>query len=98
MEAPHQPRFADPCFADNQRHLAFTIQHALPTIHQRAQFVLAPDECSQSTGCCRFQPPTHSAGLDYPVELKPSLNTLECRRAACLYDEQPRDQPMRILG
>ncbi len=68
MEALHQARFADPRLADDQRHLAFAIQRPLPTVHQRAQFVLAPDERSQSAGCRRrFEPPAHSAGLDYAV-------------------------------
>ena len=71
----------------------------LPTIHQRAQFVLAPDEWSQSArGRRRFQPPAHSAGLDYPVQLDRPLNALERRRPALLDHEQPRDQPMGILG
>ncbi len=99
MEALQQARFADPRFADDQRHLAFTIQHALPTIHQRAQFVLAPDECSQSTPRCRrLQPPAHSAGLDNPVELDWPFDTLERRRSATFDHEQARDQVMGILG
>ena len=54
MEALHQARLADSCFADDQRHLPFTIEHPLPTIQHQAQFNLAPDEWRQSTRC-RFE-------------------------------------------
>ncbi len=36
MKALHQARFADACLADDQCHLPFTLERALPTIHQRA--------------------------------------------------------------
>src|SRR5579864_5419001 len=32
-EALHQTRFADPRFSHDQRHLAFTVERALPTNH-----------------------------------------------------------------
>ncbi len=35
----------------------------------------------------RFQPPAHSAGLDYPVELDRPFNALERRRAPRLDHE-----------
>ena len=95
MEALHQARFADPRLADDQRHLAFAIERALPTIHQQAQFVFAPDEWRQPTRCRRrFEPPAHSARLDYPVKLDRPLDALKRLRSAILDHEQPRDQPM----
>ena len=99
MEALHQARFADPRLAHDQRHLAFTIEGALPSIHQQAQFVLAPDEWSQPTRCrgC-FEPPSHSAGPDYPVKLDRPFDPLERLRPAILDHEQPRDQSMRRGG
>ena len=99
MEALHQARFADPRLADDQRHLAFAIEGTLPTIHQQAQFVLAPDEWSQSTRCrCRFEPPAYSARLDYPVKLDRPLNPLERLRSAIFDHEQPGDQSMHLRG
>ena len=69
MEALEQARFADSRFANDQRHLAFAFESMFPSIHQQAQFVLAPDEWSQSTRCRRrFEPPAYSAGLYYPVK------------------------------
>jgi len=95
----HQARFAHPRFIDDQRHLAFLILRVLPTIHQEAQFVLAPDEWSQSTGCGRpFQSTAHSARLDYPVQLQGPFNTLERRRPATFDHEQSRDQAMGLLS
>ncbi len=67
VEALRQSRFANPRLADDQGHLAFTIQHAFPATYQQAQFILAPDEGSQSAGCRRFQPASDSAGLDHAV-------------------------------
>ena len=79
--------------------LAFALERALPAIHQQAQFVLAPDERSQSTRRGRrFEPPAHSAGLDYPVKLDRPFDSLERLRAAILDHEQPGDQPMRRVG
>ena len=98
-EALHQARFADPRLADDQRHLAFAFERALPTIHQQAQFVFAPDEWSQPTRCrgC-FEPPAYSARLDYPVKLDRPFNPLERLRSAIFNHEQPGDQPMRCVG
>ena len=99
MEALHQARFADARFADDQRHLALAIEHALPSIHQQAQFVLAPDERRQSTRSRgRFEPPAHSARLDYAVEPDRPFDAFERLRAALFDHEQPRDQPMRRIG
>jgi hypothetical protein len=36
MEALQQARLSDPRLAHDQRHLAFTVEGALPTIHQQA--------------------------------------------------------------
>ena len=99
MEALHQARFADPRLADDQRHLAFAIEGALPAIHQQAQFVLAPDEWGQSTRRRgRFEPPAHSARPDYAIKLDRPFDALERLRSAILDHEQPRDQPMRGVG
>jgi hypothetical protein len=78
---------------------AFIIEGAFPTIHQQAQLVLAPDEWSQCMRCCgRFEPPSYSAGLDYPVKLDRPLDALERLRPAIFNHEQPGDQPMRSRG
>src|ERR1700732_1522995 len=99
MEALRQARFADPRLADDQRYLAIAIKGSFPTIHQQAQFVLAPDEWSQCMRCCgRFEPPAHAAWLDYPVELDRPFDSLERRRSAFFNHEQPGDQPMRVRG
>ena len=99
MEALHQARFADPRLADDQRHLAFAFEGTFPAIHQQAQFVLAPDEWSQSSRRRRrFEPPAYSAGLDYPVKLDRPFDALERLRSAIFDHEQPGDQPMRIRG
>ena len=96
-EALHQTRLADSRLADDQRHLAFTFDGTLPSTHQQAQFVFAPDKRSQSTRCRgRFEPPAYSAGLDYTVKLDRPFNPLERLRSAILDHEQPGDQPMRI--
>ena len=90
MEALHQARFADSRFADDQRHLALAIERAFPTIHQRAQFVFAPDEWRQSTRRRgRFEPPAHSARPDYAVKLDRLFDALERLRSAILDHEQP---------
>ena len=72
---------------------------ALPSIHQQAQFVLAPDEWSQSTRCRgRFEPPAYSAGLDYTIKLDWPFNPLERLGTPILDHEQPRYQTMRFGG
>src|SRR5579864_9721165 len=99
MEALHQARFADPRLADDQLHLAVAFEGALPTIHQQAQFVLAPDEWSQSTRRCRrFESSAHSAWLDYLVKLNRPFHALERLRSAIFNHEQPRYQSMRSRG
>jgi hypothetical protein len=35
MKVLDQARFADPCFTDDQDHLALTFERALQTTHQR---------------------------------------------------------------
>ena len=50
-KALHQARFADAGFADNRDDLTFALAHALPTIHQQTQFVLAPDERGHPAHC-----------------------------------------------
>src|SRR5438552_1503651 len=99
MKALHQARFADSRLAYDQRHLAVTVQHPLPTTHQRMQFVFAPDECSQAPPRSRrLQPTAHSAGLNYPVKLEGPFDALERLLPARFDHEQPRDQAMGILG
>ena len=99
MEVPQQARFANARLTDDQRHLAFTIEHAFPAIHQRAQFVVAPDKRGQSMRRCRrFEPPPHSARLDYAVELDRPFDALEHLRSAIFNLEQSTHQPMGICG
>src|SRR5712692_10084496 len=99
METPQQARFADPGLADNQRHLSFTVQHAFPTIHQRAQFILAPDEWRKSSRRRdRFESSANSARLDNAIKLGRPFDALERLRAAVFDHEQPRDQPMHRVG
>ena len=99
MEALHQPRFADPRFADDKRHLTFTVQGALPPICQQAQFVLAPDKGSQAMRYrYGLESSSHSAGLYYPEKLDRPLDALKRLRPAIFDHEQPRDEPMRCVG
>jgi hypothetical protein len=99
MEALHQARLADPWLSYNQRHLTFTVEGALPAIHQQAQFALAPDKGGQSM---RFrnglEPPSHAAGLHYPVKPDRPFDALERLYPAVFDHEEPRDQPMRCVG
>jgi hypothetical protein len=98
-EALYEARFADAGLADDQHHLTFTLERAIPSIHQRAQFVLAPDERGQATGRSRrVETPARSARLDDPINLDRTLDTLERLRATILDYEQARDQPMRGVG
>ena len=79
--------------------MAFTIECALPAIHQQAQLVLAPDERSQSTRHRRCSEPlSHSAWLDYTVKLKRPFHAFERLRTAIFNHEQPGDQLMRSRG
>src|SRR6266446_3939637 len=99
MEALYQARFADSRLADDQRHLAFAFEGTLPSTHQQAQFVFAPDKRGQSSRCrSRFEAPAYSAGLHYPVKLSRPFYALERLRSPILDHEQPRDQPMRICA
>jgi len=92
-EALHEARFADPRLAHYQRHLAFTVEGAFPTIYQQAKFVLSPDELGQSTRRrCRFEPSSHSARLDYSIKLDWPFDTLERLRSPIFDHEQPGDQ------
>src|SRR5260370_41994972 len=84
----HQTRLTDACLADDQRYLALTIEDTFPTIHKRAQFVLAPDERSQTTGGGgRFEPPSHSARLNYAIESRRPLDSFHCLRPAIFHNE-----------
>src|ERR1700676_2887527 len=98
VEALHEARFADAGLADDQRHLTFTFERTLPSIHQRAQFVFAPDERSQATGRSRHvETSARSARPDYAIELERPFDALEFLRAAILDHEQARNQPMRSV-
>jgi hypothetical protein len=82
-EASDHARFADPRFTYYQRHLTFASDGMFPTIHQQAQFVLAPDEWGQTTRRGhRFEASAYSAGLDYPVKLDRPFDALERLRSA----------------
>src|SRR5215468_1692583 len=99
MEVLQQARFADACFADDQRYLPFTLPAALPARHQRAQLVLTPDERGQPTDSSGgFEPSAYSAWLNYPVKLERPFDALQRRCPATLDHEQTGDQPMHSVG
>ncbi len=99
VKALHQPRLADACLADDQRYLPFTTQRALPPVRQQAQLVLASDKWRQPPQCCcRFEPPTRTARLDYPVELERLFDAFERSRAKVFHHEHSRHQPMGRRG
>jgi hypothetical protein len=92
MEALQQARFADTRLADEQRYLPFTLPAALPARHQRAQFVLTPDERGQSGDRSGgSKPSSHSAWLNYLVKPELPFNPLHRGRSATLDHEQTRD-------
>ena len=49
MEPLQQARFSDSRLTDDQRRLPLAVEGTLPTIHEQAQLVFAPDEWSQPT-------------------------------------------------
>jgi hypothetical protein len=99
MKVLQQARFANASFAYDQRYLAFAVEHTFPSIQQQPQFFLATDERGKTASCCnRFEPATHSAWPDYPVDLERPVGALQGLRSKILDHEQPRDQPMGSRG
>src|SRR5208282_6754183 len=95
MELLNQARFADSRLARNQHHLSLAVEHPFPSIPQQPQFLLPADERRQypPTG---MKPAAHTAELDDTIKLDRLRDSLELMRAAILYREHPRHQPMRI--
>src|SRR5207302_11403886 len=77
-EALHEARFADASLADDQSHLTFTFERTIPTVHQRAQFVLAANEWGESArGSRDVETSARSARLNYTVNIYWTLDALE---------------------
>jgi hypothetical protein len=75
--------------------LTFTFERTLPAIHQRAQFIIPPDEGGQDAGRSRsIETPARSTRLNYAVNIYRPFDAFESLRAAIFDDEQARDQPM----
>src|SRR5215831_102902 len=77
MEALQQARFANAGLADDQHHLPLALKCMFPTVLQQTQFLFASNERGQSVddgGC--FEPPPHSARLNYLVKLERPFNAL----------------------
>jgi hypothetical protein len=97
-ESLHQTRLADPRFTNDQHHLPFTVDGAVPAVHQQAQFFLPPDEGSKSSRRCHREPPAHPAGPDDAIELYRLGNAFQDLRAALFDHKQSRDEPLRGIS
>jgi hypothetical protein len=87
------------CLADNEDYLTLTVKYLFPTMCQRTQFVLAPNEWGQATRLSRgLEPTAHFARSDYPIEWDQPVEAFERLRSAIFYDEKAGDQPVAIFG
>ncbi len=97
MELLNQARLADSRLTGNQHHLSLAFEHALPSVPQEPQLLLATDERRQYPPV-GVKPAPHAAGLDYTIKLDSSCDSFELMSAAFLDHEYAGDQSMCFLG
>ncbi len=44
LDGPHETRFAEACFADDQHHLSHAVLRLFPAIREQADFGIAPGQ------------------------------------------------------
>ncbi len=94
---PREPRFPHARLAEQKHVLAVPVRRPLPSVEERADLHVAPDEARETAGR-KVEAAPHPARTHDPVERQRLAHTLQHLRPALLDHEHAGHQPLGRVG
>ena len=94
----NKPRLADAGFAGDQHHLAFALRGLLPTLHEHADLMFAPDKLAEALAVHRVEPAFRTLFAVHPPDSDRRFESFKGLLAEVGERKLPANKFQRLLG